>query len=56
VENVCENCYVEPFLANYLRDHQKEGIKFMFECITQLKNKTIKGCILADAMGLGKSL
>lgn len=28
----------------------------MFECITGLKSNKINGCILADSMGLGKTL
>ena len=32
------------------------GIKFMFDCITGMKSDKINGCILADCMGLGKTL
>ena len=39
-----------------MKDHQKVGTKFLFECITGLKGIDITGCILADAMGLGKTL
>ena len=40
-------CYVERFLSIQLREHQKEGVKFMFDCVCGLKNSNIKGCILA---------
>lgn len=39
-----------------MRPHQKEGVKFMFECVCNLKASNINGCILADSMGLGKTL
>ena len=38
-----------------MRDHQKAGVKFMFECVTGLKDRAYTGCILADTMGLGKT-
>ncbi|CAK9102448.1 Protein CHROMATIN REMODELING 25 (AtCHR25) (DNA repair and recombination protein RAD54) (AtRAD54) [Durusdinium trenchii] len=42
---------LEAFVAKKLREHQKEGVRFMYDAIA--KNR---GCILADTMGLGKSL
>lgn len=48
--------YIEKFLSNAMRPHQIDGVRFMLECITGLKGKTINGCILADSMGLGKTL
>jgi SNF2 family DNA or RNA helicase len=39
-----------------MRPHQVEGVKFMFECLTGKKGSEISGCILADYMGLGKTL
>lgn len=40
-------CFIDPFLCNKMRIHQKEGIKFMFECITGFRGQDISGCILA---------
>lgn len=48
--------YVIPHIAKHLRDHQKSGVKFMYDCITGKKTQGYYGCILADNMGLGKTL
>nr|GMD63545.1 protein CHROMATIN REMODELING 25 [Ipomoea batatas] len=48
---------VEPLLVKYLRPHQREGVQFMFDCVSGiLSTSNINGCILADDMGLGKTL
>lgn len=47
---------VDPILTQHLRDHQREGIKFLYECIMGLRDFDGKGAILADEMGLGKTL
>ncbi|KAL8151353.1 hypothetical protein V2J09_021161 [Rumex salicifolius] len=48
---------VEPFLLQFLRPHQREGVQFMFECVSGLHSAdNVCGCILADDMGLGKTL
>ncbi|KAL3515271.1 hypothetical protein ACH5RR_022173 [Cinchona calisaya] len=48
---------VEPLLVKFLRPHQREGVQFMFECVSgSLSSANINGCILADDMGLGKTL
>lgn len=39
-----------------LRDHQIEGVKFLYRCVTGLIQENATGCILADEMGLGKTL
>ncbi|KAL7716675.1 DNA repair and recombination protein RAD54B [Entamoeba marina] len=44
---------IDPYIGKYLRPHQIEGVKFMYNCITR---KGSCGCILADEMGLGKTL
>ena len=49
-------CFIEKMLEMNLKPYQKQGVKFMFECITGLKTPGIQGCILADAMGLGKKI
>lgn len=63
---------VDPVLNKSLRPHQREGIKFMYDCIMGLQrangvkgseesllleeDSDVKGCLLADEMGLGKTL
>lgn len=51
-----QKVYVEPFLAEKLRPHQKEGVQFMYDCIAGKRKEGFFGCILADSMGLGKTL
>ena len=48
--------YVEPFLVKKLRPHQIQGVEFMYDCISGKKSPGHNGCILADSMGLGKTL
>ncbi|XP_067033427.1 DNA repair and recombination protein RAD54B-like isoform X3 [Acropora muricata] len=47
---------VDPHLSQHLRPHQKEGVKFLYECVMGLRNFNGNGAILADDMGLGKTL
>ncbi|CAM0943959.1 unnamed protein product [Alopecurus aequalis] len=48
---------VDHLLVRYLRPHQREGVQFMFDCVSgSLSDDGITGCILADDMGLGKTL
>ena len=47
---------VDHMLVKFLRPHQREGVKFMFECVEGLRDFDGAGCILADDMGLGKTL
>jgi len=52
---------VDPFIAKFLRPHQRDGVKFMYECVMGLRasvhtNKAHTGCLLAHEMGLGKTL
>ncbi|PLW41264.1 hypothetical protein PCANC_06822 [Puccinia coronata f. sp. avenae] len=47
---------VDPSLAQSLRPHQVDGLKFMYECTMGLRDVGGHGCILADEMGLGKSV
>lgn len=49
-------CFLDGFIGKNLRPHQKEGVKFMFDCVSGLRSADIEGCILADSMGLGKTL
>ncbi|KAI9849167.1 MAG: helicase [Sclerophora amabilis] len=47
---------VDPVLSQHLREHQREGVKFMYECVMGLRPFEGQGAILADEMGLGKTL
>ncbi|EDR29108.1 DNA repair and recombination protein RAD54B, putative [Entamoeba dispar SAW760] len=48
---------VDPLLGLKLRPHQKAGVKFMYDCVMGLKQGFRgNGCILADGMGLGKTI
>lgn len=48
-----KSVFVPPVLAKWLREHQREGVRFMYECVMGLKSYDGNGCILADDMGLG---
>lgn len=47
---------IDPRLCKVLRPHQIEGVKFMYKCVTGLVDPNAEGCIMADGMGLGKTL
>ena len=51
---------VEPTIASHLKPHQREGVKFLWDCccenLKRLKTSHGSGAILAHCMGLGKSL
>nr|XP_018906080.1 PREDICTED: DNA repair and recombination protein RAD54B-like [Bemisia tabaci] len=47
---------IEAFLLRVLRDHQREGVKFLFSCVSGVRDINYFGAILADEMGLGKTL
>ncbi|RPD67158.1 hypothetical protein L226DRAFT_549783 [Lentinus tigrinus ALCF2SS1-7] len=47
---------IDPVLARHLRPHQKEGVRFLYECVMGLRKHEGQGCILADEMGMGKTL
>lgn len=47
---------VDPVLTRVLRPHQREGVKFMWDCVTGGRIQNNFGCIMADEMGLGKTL
>lgn len=46
---------VDPILSDKLRPHQREGVKFMYDCVTGVHIPEMFGCIMADGMGLGKT-
>ena len=51
---------VEPTIASHLKPHQREGVKFLWDCccenLERLNSSHGSGAILAHCMGLGKSL
>nr|POE86529.1 dna repair and recombination protein rad54b [Quercus suber] len=47
---------VDPLLTKNLREHQRAGIAFLYECVLGMKDFDGEGAILADEMGLGKTL
>ncbi len=56
IPNKCCPIVVAPFLCDWLRPHQRDGVQFLFNCVTGKANFNGNGCILADEMGLGKTL
>jgi hypothetical protein len=42
---------VPMVLCKFLRDHQREGVRFMAECVLSQRNFQGSGAILADDMG-----
>jgi DNA repair and recombination protein RAD54B len=46
---------VDPILVKHLRDHQREGVRFLYECVMGMRCEG-EGAIMADEMGLGKTL
>uniref|UniRef100_A0A182WBI8 DNA repair and recombination protein RAD54-like n=1 Tax=Anopheles minimus TaxID=112268 RepID=A0A182WBI8_9DIPT len=50
--------HVPHCLTRHLRPHQREGVAFLYECVTGLRMQEPAGygAILADEMGLGKTL
>ena len=47
---------VDPLLSQHLRDHQRKGVSFLYECVMGMRDYIGQGAILADEMGLGKTL
>ncbi|KAF8520381.1 SNF2 family N-terminal domain-containing protein [Hysterangium stoloniferum] len=47
---------VDPLLSRFLRPHQSDGVKFLYECVMGMRKHEGQGCILADEMGMGKTL
>jgi len=47
---------VDPLLTKNLRAHQRTGVAFLYECVMGMKDYGGEGAILADSMGLGKTL
>uniref|UniRef100_A0A336MEY5 DNA repair and recombination protein RAD54-like n=1 Tax=Culicoides sonorensis TaxID=179676 RepID=A0A336MEY5_CULSO len=54
-----QTMFVPEFLNIQLRDHQRDGIRFLYECVMgfhEVNDVRIYGAILADEMGLGKTI
>ncbi|KAG8805994.1 DNA-dependent ATPase protein rad54, partial [Serendipita sp. 399] len=47
---------IDPLLSKILRPHQIEGVKFLYRCTSGMVVENQYGCIMADGMGLGKTL
>eukprot|EP01132_Coremiostelium_polycephalum_P001400 gene1400-1769_t len=47
---------VDPFISKHLRPHQRVGVQFLFDCVSGIRHPFGNGAILADQMGLGKTL
>ncbi|KAK9862147.1 hypothetical protein WJX84_007326 [Apatococcus fuscideae] len=43
-------------MSRQLRPHQREGVQFLYSCVSFLASSNHCGAILADEMGLGKTL
>ena len=39
---------VEQFLSKQLRDHQRQGVQFLYDAVMGISSKGYEGCILAD--------
>lgn len=48
--------YLEAAPRRHLRPHQREGVRFLWECIAGLRGGERLGAVLADDMGLGATL
>lgn len=42
---------LDPYVCRELRPHQREGVRWMYECVMGLRQHGRFGCILADDMG-----
>ncbi|KAL1139651.1 hypothetical protein AAG570_006629, partial [Ranatra chinensis] len=47
---------VDACVCRVLRPHQREGLVFLYRCVTGIRCLQYRGAILADEMGLGKTL
>ena len=46
---------VDPMLTKVLRPHQREGVKFMYDCVTGVTIPGSFGSIMADEVKFKKS-
>ena len=47
---------VDPHLSRHLRPHQRDGVGFLYRCVMGFDTELGRGAVLADQMGLGKTL
>ena len=47
---------VDPHLSRHLRPHQRHGVAFLYQCVMGFRGELGRGAVLADQMGLGKTL
>ena len=38
---------VDPYIANHLRPHQRDGVTFLYQCVMGMKNFSGQGAVLA---------
>lgn len=50
VFSIMSTVVVDPVLSKVLRPHQREGVKFLYDCVEGLKADGMHGCIMADDM------
>ncbi|KAH8063444.1 ATP binding protein [Aureococcus anophagefferens] len=49
--------FLDGDLSRHLKPHQERGVRFMWErCVGPAEEGDARGCVLADHMGLGKTL
>lgn len=46
---------LDPCLTDHIREHQRVGVQFLYECVMGMREFDGQGALLADAMGLGKT-
>ena len=47
---------IDPLLTKILREHQRIGVQFLYQCVMGFQSANSYGAILGDEMGLGKTL
>lgn len=48
--------YLNTHIASRIKQHQIEGIRFMWREIVTAEQSEMQGCLLAHTMGLGKTM
>lgn len=57
IDGLSDSCVaVDMNLLAKLRQHQKDAIVFIYECLVGIRDSNYLGALLADEMGLGKTL
>jgi DNA repair and recombination protein RAD54B len=47
LSSTCQAVVVDLFLSKQLREHQREGVQFMYDCVMGIRSQGYEGCILA---------